>query len=150
MSSFTPVVTRSTSPTLPFFPLVPPPLPPFGLLSSAIRFLILRSAGVPPAVARASRPRRHEYPCRTYTPVKNAPGSLNLLGCPLGHEYSFEVSTRTCPSGASSICARSMGRGAGPSKLIPSLSYPLPWQGHLNLFSLGFQSGVQPKCVQRA
>src|SRR3984957_16269173 len=85
-----------------------------------------------------------------YTPVKNAPGSLNLLGCPLGHEYSFEVSTRTCPSGASSIFARSIGRGAGPSKLMPSLSYPLPWQGHLNLFSLGFQSGVQPRCVARA
>src|ERR1700722_16261575 len=85
-----------------------------------------------------------------HTPVKNAPGSLNLVGCPLGHEYSFEVSTRICPSGASSTCARSIGRGAGPSKLIPSLSYPLPWHGHLNLFSLGFQSGVQPRCVQRA
>src|SRR5947209_17864928 len=43
-----------------------------------------------------------------------------------------------------------MGRGAGPSKLTPSGSYPEPWQGHLNLFSLGFQSGVQPRCVQMA
>src|SRR5208283_676718 len=42
-----------------------------------------------------------------------------------------------------------MGRGAGPSKLIPSGVYPLPWQGHLNLCSAGFQSGVQPRCVQR-
>jgi hypothetical protein len=39
---------------------------------------------------------------------------------------------------------------AGPSKLTPSLSYPLPWHGHLNLFSLAFQSGVHPRCVQRA
>src|SRR5664279_3611054 len=43
-----------------------------------------------------------------------------------------------------------MGRGAGPSKLMPSGSYPLPWHGHLNLFSLGFQSGVQPRWVQIA
>ena len=48
------------------------------------------------------------------------------------------------------MCARSIGRGAGPSKFTPSLSYPLPWHGHLNLFSAGFQSGVHPKCVQRA
>src|SRR5258707_9296449 len=41
MSSFTPVETRSTSPTFPFLLLplpLPPPLPPFGLFSSAIRF----------------------------------------------------------------------------------------------------------------
>src|SRR5205823_4262978 len=43
-----------------------------------------------------------------------------------------------------------MGRGAGPSKLTPSGSYPEPWQGHLNLFSLAFQSGVHPRCVQMA
>src|SRR5437588_5527479 len=123
-SSLTPAATFSNSPLLPFFPFVL-----LGLFSSA-----MMSPELLPS----------------YTPVKNAPGSLNLLGCPFGHEYSFEVSTRICPSGASSTCARSIGRGAGPSKLIPSLSYPLPWHGHLNLFSLGFQSGVQPKCVQRA
>src|SRR5258706_13640480 len=43
-----------------------------------------------------------------------------------------------------------MGRGAGPSKLMPSGSYPEPWQGHLNLFSLDFQSGVHPRWVQIA
>src|SRR6267143_6264469 len=30
---------------------------------------------------------------------------------------------------------RSSGRGVEPSKLIPSLLYPEPWHGHLNLFS---------------
>src|SRR5579864_5988619 len=154
MSSFTPVVTFSSTPTLPFFPFVvlaPPPLLPLVFCSSAIRILNFSSAGVLPAVAKISGPRRgQECPRHTYTPVKNAPGSLKCVGCPFGHEYNFDVSTRICPSGASSIFARSIGRGAGPSKLIPSLSYPLPWQGHLNLFSLGFQSGVHPKCVQRA
>src|SRR5580658_2794050 len=123
MSSFTPVVTRSTSPTFPFFPFVPP-LPPFGLFSSAIgqslslSFRASRSeCDGDPRNLLFLQPRHHNY-----TPVKNAPGSLNLVGCPLGHEYNFDVSTRICPSGASSRCARSMGRGAGPSKLIPSLS----------------------------
>ena len=60
------------------------------------------------------------------------------------------MSTMIWPVASSSTCARSMGRGAGPSKLIPSGVYPLPWQGHLNLCSAGFQSGVQPRCVQRA
>src|SRR5215469_18928625 len=53
---------------------------------------------------------------------KYAPGSLKRLDCPFGHENSREVSTMIWPSGASSTCARSIGRGAGPSKFIPSLS----------------------------
>src|SRR6201987_6314539 len=59
MSSLTPVVTFSRSPTLaPFFPLPPlplPPLPPFGLFSSAIRVLVPRSIGVPPGCCKTSR-----------------------------------------------------------------------------------------------
>src|SRR4029077_16980631 len=99
---------------------------------------------------RTGREPGEESAFRAYTPVRNAPGSLKCEGCPFGHEYNFDVSTRICPSGAMLILARSIGRGAGPSKFTPSLSYPLPWHGHLNLFSLGFQSGVQPRCVQRA
>ena len=44
--------------------------------------------------------------------------------------------------------ARSSGRGAGPSKLTPVMRKPLPWHGHLNLFSADRQFGVQPRCVQ--
>src|SRR2546428_13895787 len=81
-----------------------------------------------------------------------APGSSKWFGPPwaLFHEKSRLVSTTIWPCASSSTCARSIGRGAGPSKLIPSGVYPLPWHGHLNLFSADFQSGGQPKCVQRA
>src|SRR5262249_58084225 len=81
---------------------------------------------------------------------KNDPWLLNSFFPPLGHLNRRLVSTTIWPSGSSSTWALSIGRGAGPSKLIPSLVYPLPWQGHLNLFSAGFQSGVHPRCVQRA
>src|SRR6185437_4843826 len=75
------------------------------------------SAGISPAF----RPRWNCFAPSTYT-GKYAPGSLNWLGWPLGQEYRCDVSTRICPSGATSMCARSMGRGAGPSKLTPSSS----------------------------
>ena len=57
--------------------LNPAPLPPFGLFASAIfrsqeSFLAFNLRG------KSTR--------SAYTPVKNAPGSLNLLGWPLGQE----------------------------------------------------------------
>ena len=61
----------------------------------------------------------------------------NCMLHPEGIYRAFPHPQRICPSGSSSTQARSMGRGAGPSKLTPSLSYPLPWQGHLN-FVLAF------------
>ena len=46
------------------------------------------------------------------------------------------------------MAQRSSGRGAGPSKLMPVILKPLPWQGHLNFCSRSSQLGVQPRCVQ--
>ena len=40
------------------------------------------------------------------------------------------------------------GSPGGPSKGIPSTWNPLPWQGHLNRFSLSCHMVMQPRCVQ--
>src|SRR5207248_9064792 len=42
-----------------------------------------------------------------------------------------ERSINSFPSGATSRWTRSIGRGAGPKKLMASRKYRLPWQGHL-------------------
>src|SRR5207247_234944 len=123
----------------------PPGLPlfPFPLFSSAIvtpPFSSAREFFPFSLVNRRDKPRAPPLQVHRHCYTgKYEPGSLKRLGCPLGQENRREVSTMICPSGASWTLARSIGRGAGPSKLIPSLSYPLPWQGHLNLFSLCFQ-----------
>src|ERR1043166_5349855 len=51
-----------------------------------------------------------------------APSSSKWLGSPFGHEESFSASTTIWPSASTETFARSIGRGAGPSKLMPSLS----------------------------
>src|SRR6202035_4146774 len=48
-----------------------------------------------------------------------------------------ERSTNSFPSGATSRWTRSIGRGAGPKKLMASRKYRLPWQGHLKPGSAG-------------
>src|SRR5207253_6115360 len=89
---------------------------PVSVFFSHCHPLLSSRSGRVSSPAGSSEARQFRYPGR------NAPSSLNWLGCPFGHWYSLETSTRIWPSGASSTWARSIGRGAGPSKLTPSLS----------------------------
>src|SRR5215213_6314088 len=61
--------------------------------------------------------------CLPHTLMK-APSfsSSNSFVPPFGHSKSVPTSTTICPSASTATFARSIGRGAGPSKLIPSLS----------------------------
>src|SRR5262249_42415603 len=51
----------------------------------------------------------------------------------------------TWPSSARAILILSSGRGAGPSKFVPSLRKPHRWQGHLELFLGAAQARREPK-----
>src|SRR5262245_3736365 len=61
--------------------------------------------------------------CLPHTLMKAPPfSSSNSFVPPFGHSKSVPTSTTIWPSASSATLARSIGRGAGPSKLIPSLS----------------------------
>ena len=70
-------------------------------------------------------------------------------GARIVHEQPAGIH-RDLPGGIERNVGAVHGARRWASKFTPSLSYPLPWHGHLNLFSAGFHSGVQPRWVQRA